>query len=120
MSTSLRLSRRGFRCPVIESLEDRRLLAFALPTASLASPTPIAPSPMTTTTTTTITIAAANTTSRPVLTGTTIHAITDQGFRAVIGTIRNMRSLPTGYTLHGEIDWGDGTASSDDATFVRQ
>jgi hypothetical protein len=54
-----------------------------------------------------------------VLTGTTIHAITDQSFRAVIGTIRGLRDLPTGYTLQGEIDWGDGTQSSE-AKFVRQ
>jgi hypothetical protein len=112
MSTSLRLSRPGFRCPLIESLEDRRLLSFALPAAILISPRPVAPAPTTTTPPTT-------TTTQPVLTGTTIHAITGQSFRAVIGTIRNLRSLPRGYTLHGEIDWGDGTASSD-ARFVRR
>jgi hypothetical protein len=55
--------------------------------------------------------------STTVLQGTTINAEANQAFRAVIGTVRNFRS--NGYTLAGEIDWGDGTPVSA-ATFARQ
>ncbi len=112
MSTSLRQSRYGFGCPLIESLEDRRLFALAVPTATLISPTPMPPASAASTTSDT-------TATAPVLTGTTIHAITGQPFRAVIGTIRGLPALPNGYTLQGGIDWGDGTKRSD-AKYVRR
>jgi hypothetical protein len=88
-------------------LEARRLLSVGVPTASSIILIPP------------ILIAPIATTTSPVLTGTTIHAITEQPFRAVIGTIRNFGRLPAGYRPHGEIDWGDGTPTSD-AKFVRQ
>ena len=102
MNSSLRQSRCRFpqrlNSPLVESLEGRRLLSVAVPTATLISPTTI---PTTTVTTTS-----------PVLTGTTIHAQKGQPFRAVIGTIRGLGALPSGYTLQGQINWGDGTPSS--------
>jgi hypothetical protein len=97
---------RSFNSPLIESLEDRQLLSVAAPTgasARVARPMPV------------IRVTAL----RPILTGTAIHAQADQPFRAVIGTIRGLGTLPTGYTLQGKIDWGDGTPASD-AQFVRQ
>lgn len=84
---------------LMESLEDRRLFAVAPP---IAVPTPIAPVP-----TPPITV-----TNGAVLTGTLIHAEAGQAFRAVIGTINNLHALPTGYTLNGSINWGDGTPAS--------
>jgi len=52
-----------------------------------------------------------------VMTGVPINAQSGQSFRAVVGMIR-MDTLPTGYSLRGSINWGDGTASSN-AIFVR-
>ena len=46
----------------------------------------------------------------------TIHAEVNEPFKAVIGKIAGLAALPTGYTLHGSINWGDGTPSST-ATF---
>src|SRR4051812_45356238 len=89
---------------IIESLEDRRLFAVVAPSRpALAAP---ARSPS---------VAA----SSVIVSGTAIHAETTQEFTAVIGAINGLKSVPTGYTLRGEIDWGDGTARSA-AKFVRQ
>jgi hypothetical protein len=90
----------------VEFLESRRLLSVAVPTASAAlGSSGGASSPVAVSTTT--------------LTGRVINAEANQAFRAVIGTIRGLGPLPTGYTLHGNINWGDGSATSA-ATFVRQ
>jgi hypothetical protein len=90
----------------MEPLEDRCLFSVAVPTAAAA---PISSIP-----TTPITV-----TNGAVLTGTLIHAEAGQAFRAVIGTIRNLQSLPAGYSLHGSINWGDATPPSA-AQFVAQ
>jgi hypothetical protein len=89
----------------LESLELRRLLSVAAPTAGP--------------TLTAVRLPSAVTRFSTVLVGTTINAETNQAFRAVIGTIRRLGPLPSGYTLHGDIDWGDGTAMSE-AQFVTQ
>src|SRR4051795_6341191 len=88
----------------IESLEDRRLFAVVAPSRpALVAPTR-SPS-----------IAA----STVIVAGTGIHAEAGQEFTADIGSINGLKSVPTGYMLRGEIDWGDGTARSA-AKFVRQ
>jgi hypothetical protein len=56
---------------------------------------------------------------RPILTGRAIYAIADQPFRAVVGTIRMVRPVPAGYSLRGDIDWGDGTERAE-AKLVRE
>lgn len=91
---------------LMESLEDRRLFSVAVP-AVLGTPVlPISTAPITVT-------------NGTVLAGTSIHAEAGQAFRAVIGTVRRLRALPTGYSLHGTINWGDGTPTSA-AQFVAQ
>ncbi|HEY2584308.1 MAG TPA: hypothetical protein VGI81_00935 [Tepidisphaeraceae bacterium] len=107
MSTPRRRSHSQFAPALLESLEDRRLLSVAVPAAGGNSPALISPIP--------IPIASTGT----ILTGTVIHAETNQPFRAVIGTIHGLPALPTGYTLQGTINWGDGTPTSP-AQFVPQ
>jgi hypothetical protein len=111
MNTSRHQSRYRFpqklNSSLIESLEGRRLLSVAVP---MATTTYISPPLMPT---------APIAITPVVLSGTKIHAETDQAFRAVIGTIRGLPALPSGYTLQGEIDWGDGTPPSA-AQFVPQ
>lgn len=104
MSHSRRQAR--YEWSLVESLEDRRLFAVALPAATPDSTSPVA---------TAVTFAYV----RPIFAGRAIHAIADQSFRAVIGVIRMLRPLPPGYSFHGDIDWGDGTPTSE-ARFVRQ
>jgi hypothetical protein len=89
----------------VETLESRRLLSIAF-TTPMAPRSPWPSSP-------TITPISR------VLQGTTINAEANQSFRAVIGTIRRLKDLPSGYTLRGDINWGDGTPISQ-AQFVRQ
>lgn len=89
----------------VEALESRRLLSVALPTSQLVSKSSTSPSSLTATTTT--------------LQGTTINAEATQSFRAVIGTIKGLGSLPGAYSLRGVINWGDGSATSA-AQFVHQ
>jgi hypothetical protein len=104
--SGIRASKGGTMCAsFVEPLESRRLLSVAAPTVgtSFGSPGPSSP-------------VAVNST---VLVGTTINAEANQAFRAVIGTIQGLGRLPSGYTLRGDIDWGDGTATSL-AQFVRQ
>jgi hypothetical protein len=92
---------------VIETLESRRLLSAGLLTPGLSSAGSLAgPAP-------------SATASSTILVGTTINAETNQAFRAVIGTIRGLRSLPSHYSLQGDINWGDGMPDSA-AQFVRQ
>ena len=95
----------GTRLPLVEALENRRLLSVALPTAALTilPTTPTAP-----------VLATSN-----VLHGQAIHAEANQAFQAVIGQISGLATPLGGYTLHGSINWGDGSAASA-ATFVRQ
>lgn len=107
MKRSLRRCHSGFGQMMFECLEDRRLLSVALPGATSTAVSPLLTSP--------ITIAPTPT----VLAGTTIHAETNQPFRAVIGTIRGLPALPAAYKLQGTINWGDGTPSSA-AQFVPQ
>ncbi len=89
--------------PTLEPLESRQFLSAALPLAAAPSASNV---PSTTATTV-------------VLAGTSIYAQTTQSFRAVLGTIRNLPTLPTGYSLQGSINWGDNKSASP-ATFVRQ
>lgn len=100
----------GRRLPVVESLEDRRFLSAALPVAPVATvgPPVISPTPPVTV-------------STLVLQGTSINAEANQAFRAVVGTIKGLATLalPPIYSLHGSINWGDGTADTP-ATFVRK
>jgi hypothetical protein len=94
------------RALFIEAMESRRLLSAALLTPGLSSGSLVGPSPFVTA-------------SSTILVGTTINAEANQEFRAVIGTIRGLRPLPSSYSLQGDINWGDGTAHSA-ARFVRQ
>lgn len=96
MNTSLGRTRRRFDRALVESLENRRLFSVI----------PVAP-PLGGGTGTPITV-----TDGTVLAGTSIHAEAGQGFRAVIGTLRELHPLPTGFTLNGSINWGDGTPAS--------
>lgn len=89
----------------VEALESRRLLSAVLPTNQLASRSPSSSSSVAVTTT--------------ILQGTTINAEATQSFQAVIGTIKGLSSLPSAYSLHGVINWGDGSAASA-AQFVHQ
>jgi hypothetical protein len=89
----------------LESLESRRLLSLGLPTVG--------------TSLSWLRLSSTVTATSTVLIGTTINAEANQPFRAVIGTIGGLGRLPAGYTLHGDIDWGDGTPASQ-AQFVRQ
>ena len=99
MKPSLRRSPSRLGHAAVEPLEDRRLLSVAMPAAPAAvSPALIGPIPITTTGT--------------ILSGTIIHAETSQPFRAVIGTTRGLPAAPTGYSLQGAINWGDGTPTS--------
>lgn len=108
MNASLYRSAARFGVALVERLEGRRLLSVVVPTAPAGvSPALISPRP--------IPIASAGT----ILTGTIVHAETNQPFRAVIGTIRGLTTLPTGYMLQGTINWGDGTPTSP-AQFVPQ
>ncbi|HUB24422.1 MAG TPA: hypothetical protein VL992_03255 [Tepidisphaeraceae bacterium] len=105
MNTS-RLHRKsipGAAC--VEALEDRRLLSVTLPVSPLlpiiATPTP----PIVVPPSATI--------------GNLIHAEPGEAFTAVLGTVPGMKALPAGYTLKGEINWGDGTETSP-VTFVTE
>jgi hypothetical protein len=99
---------------LVESLESRRLLSAVVPTFSAT-----APSAESSSSTSTIAADVGPVATDVILTGRTINAIATQGFRAVIGTIRGLGPLPTAYTLHGQINWGDGTPASE-AQFVRR
>jgi hypothetical protein len=90
----------------VEPLESRRLLSAALLTPGISSGSIAGLLP-------------SLTASSTILVGTTINAEANQAFRAVIGNIRGLRPLPSGYSLDGDINWGDGTAHSA-AQFVRQ
>jgi hypothetical protein len=106
MSIAPRGSAAGWTAPVFESLECRQFLSVSLPGGVMPTatylPTPVRPV----------------TTSAVLLSGTGIYAEAGQSFRAVIGTIRGLPPVPTGYTLAGTIDWGDGTPKSQ-ASFRR-
>lgn len=100
MSPSFLRSRARFAGARVESLENRQLLSVAVPTAAVSPVIPVSVS------------------RPPVLIGgtvvasTLIHAETTQAFRAVLGTIYDLKALPTGYSLNGVINWGDGTPTS--------
>jgi len=105
MRRSFRRFSTGFGRFLIEPLESRQLFSVALPGAYVGAHTQ--------------SLRTAVTVSSGVLSGMNIHAEAGQSFRAVIGTIAGLGVLPTGYRLHGSINWGDGTAASG-ASFVRQ
>jgi hypothetical protein len=88
-----------------ESLEGRWLFSVAVsPTAAGFKPAGQLP---------------AITASSTILLGRAVNAEAGQEFRAVLGTIRGLKSLPKGYVLAGQINWGDGAGTSL-AQFVRQ
>lgn len=95
----------GVTLPLVEALENRRLLSVALPAAAL--------------TTSPATSGAAVSVATTALTGRKIHAEAGQSFEAVIGKITGLATRPAAYTVEGSINWGDGTGASA-ATFVRQ
>ena len=101
--------RAGPTLPLLDALEARQLLSSTVLVGQFRSDS--LPS---------VTIRLpSSTASLAVLAGTSIYAETNQTFRAVIGTIQGLRTLPAGYSLQGSIQWGDGTATSD-ASLVRQ
>lgn len=104
---------------LIEPLEVRRFLSVSVPTTAAPAAPAAATNLNLASSTSRETATATATASDVVLIGTTINAIETQAFRAVIGTIRGLGPLPGGYTLHGDINWGDGTAASE-AKFLRQ
>ncbi|HSV15017.1 MAG TPA: hypothetical protein VLI90_12225 [Tepidisphaeraceae bacterium] len=98
-------SLRRFDVSIVERLESRRLLSVAISTAATAGAA-----------------AGGDVSAAPstvVLTGTALHAQTNQFFRAVVATIRNLPLLSSVYRFRASINWGDGKASSF-ANFVRQ
>jgi hypothetical protein len=90
--------------PLIEALENRRLLSTVVgPIVGPILPTPPIPP---------VSISSAT------LVGNPIHAEANQAFKAALGSIQDLK-LPTGYTLQGTINWGDGSPTSA-ATFVKR
>src|SRR4029077_14300988 len=62
---------------------------------------------------------ASATPSTVVLAGVSIHGQTNQFFRAIVGTIQNLPTVPTAYRFRGSINWGDGKPNTY-ATFAKQ
>jgi hypothetical protein len=108
MSTSRDQSSGGSGGMWVELLEVRQFLSTTLPTPSSTGSIPLTGAVLRPVATTTV-----------LLTGTGINAEANQPFRAVIGTIRGLDAIPSGFSLQGSINWGDGTPASK-ANFVRR
>jgi hypothetical protein len=107
MNRSPRRSSTRSSLPLFESLEPRQFLSISLP-AGLTGTTAPTPTPV-----------QPVLTSAVVLSGRGIYAEAGQPFTAVIGTIRGLPPVPSGYKLAATIDWGDGTPKSQ-ASFRRE